>query len=64
MDETVFANVEQSATMRHALLDVRAAGYTPSVASSWEDNEQVWAFSVESDPSCLGHPLFEVHYWK
>jgi hypothetical protein len=43
---------------------IRRAGYTPA-AGAWEDDCEVFAFSVEScGPATYGHPRFCLEYRK
>ena len=42
---------------------VELAGFKPS-AGSWEDDDRIFAFSIESVPGTMGHPRFALQYNK
>jgi hypothetical protein len=42
---------------------VSLAGFGPS-AGSWEDDDRIFAFSIESVPGTMGHPRFAIRYDK
>ena len=52
-------------TLAQAKADVEARGYTVSHAACWEDENHVYAFSVEDyGPGTFGHPRCTAHYSK
>ncbi len=54
---------EDAAVLRSLKARIVEYGLTPS-AGCWEDERLAYAFSAESTPGCLNHPLAEVSYNK
>ena len=50
-------------TLEVLMDEVANAGYTPS-SGSFEDENVIFAFSVESVPGAMNHPRFDVSYNK